>query len=291
MRRTSALFVAAFLVLLPRAAAALDWPVADRVVTGTFGEDRGDHFLNGIDIGGGGQDVHPVLPGELVFRGDEAADYSSLPRGVGTFVVLRHDQGLLTLYAHLQNGSLGPERASYQPVDRIGITGETGDANGPHLHFSVFDLEAGSVVNPLSFLPPLAPRLPPVIRRVAALIGEKRVTLDNGVVLPPGKARILAEAFVLREDVSFSWPMAPASLAVSLDGREVSRITFDSLQVSQGQAVLSGTSLGHGQVYQPDGTLVCAEVDFPPGDTRLTVSVRNAAGAETARTILVSVRQ
>ena len=29
------------------------------------------------------QDVHPVLPGELVFRYDEAADYSSLPRGVG----------------------------------------------------------------------------------------------------------------------------------------------------------------------------------------------------------------
>ena len=85
-----------------------DWPVSARIITGTFGEDRGDHFQNGIDIGGGSQDVHAVLPGELVFRYDEASDYSSLPRGVGSFVVLHHDQDILTLYCHLQNGSLGP---------------------------------------------------------------------------------------------------------------------------------------------------------------------------------------
>jgi hypothetical protein len=48
----------------------LDWPVAARIITGTFGEDRGDHFQDGIDIGGGNQDVHAVLPGELVFRYD-----------------------------------------------------------------------------------------------------------------------------------------------------------------------------------------------------------------------------
>jgi len=284
-------FLVAVLTLVAARAMSLDWPVADRVITGTFGEDRGDHFHNGIDIGGGAQDVRPVLPGELVFRWDEASDYSSLPRGLGTFVALRHGQGLVTLYAHLQNGSLGPPRTSYQPADRLGVIGETGDASGPHLHFAVFDEEAGSAVNPLLFLPPLAARQPPVIRRVFALVGERRLPLENGAVLPPGKVRILAEAFVLREDVSFAWPMAPARLSVSLDGREVSRISFDALQVAHGRSVLSGSELSHGQVYESDGALICAEVALSPGDSRLTVSVRNSSGAETARTILISVRQ
>ena len=35
--------------LLAGSATALDWPVANLIITGTFGEDRGDHFHNGID--------------------------------------------------------------------------------------------------------------------------------------------------------------------------------------------------------------------------------------------------
>jgi hypothetical protein len=281
----------ALLSFLSVPAGALDWPVAVRIITGTFGEDRVDHFHNGIDIGGGSQDVHPVLPGELVFHYDEASDYSSLPRGLGSLVVLRHEQGLFTLYSHLQNGSLGPERESYQPSDRLGVIGETGDANGPHLHFAVFDEEAGSAVNPLAFLPPLAARQPPVIRRLFAALGERRQPLENGAVLAPGPARILVEAYDLREDVSFSWPMAPASVAVSLDGVEQSRISFDALQVARGRSVLSGSGLSHGQAYDPDGVLVCGTVNFKPGDSRLTVTARNPSGTETARTITLSVRQ
>ena len=240
----------------------LDWPVAAKIITGTFGEDRGDHFHNGIDIGGGSQDVHAVLPGELVFRYDEAADFSSLPRGVGSFVVLHHDQDILSLYCHLQNGSLGPLRTSYSPADRLGVIGDTGHADGVHLHFAVFDDEAGSTVNPLSFLPPL-----------------------------PDPAEILAEVYDLREDVSFSWPLAPASVSVSVDGTEVSRLSFDSLQVVEGRAVLNGTTLSRGQVYDSAGYLRCGTVELRPGASSLRITARDLAGNEAVRTISFSVRQ
>ena len=187
--------------------------MAARVITGTFGEDRGDHFHNGIDIGGGTQDVRPVLAGELVFRYDEASDYTSIPRGVGSFVVLRHDQDILSVYAHLQGGSLGPERALYAPGEKLGVTGETGHADGLHLHFTVFDLEAASAVNPLAFLPALADRQPPVIRRLFAAAGDQKTPLDNGVTLKPGRVEILAEVYDLREDVSFRWPLAPSAVS------------------------------------------------------------------------------
>jgi hypothetical protein len=270
---------------------ALDWPVAAKIITGTFGEDRGDHFHNGIDIGGGNQDVHPVLPGELVFRFDEASDYSSLPRGLGTFVVLHHDQDILSLYGHLQNGSLGPERAAYVPADRLGIIGDTGHANGPHLHFTVFDEEAGSTVNPLAFLPPLRDRQPPVIRHVLAALGDLRLPLENGATLKPGRIDILAEVYDLREDVAFSWPLAPASVSVSVDGVEVFRISFDSLQVAGGKAVLGGTTLSRGQVYDSAGILRCGTVELRPGASSLRLVARDLAGNEAVKIISFSVHE
>ena len=42
---------------------ALDWPVQKRIITGTFAQDRGDRFFDGLDIGGGEQEVHAILPG------------------------------------------------------------------------------------------------------------------------------------------------------------------------------------------------------------------------------------
>jgi hypothetical protein len=270
---------------------ALDWPVAVRVITGTFGEDRGDHFHGGIDIGGGSQEVHPVLPGELVFRFDEDSDFSSLPRGVGSFVVLHHDQDILSLYCHLQNGSLGPARTSLVPGDRVGIIGDSGHANGPHLHFAVMDNEAGSMVNPLAFLPPLADRQPPVIRHVLVATGDQRQVLQNGATLRPGHSEILAEIYDLREDVAFSWPLAPAAVSVSLDGAEVFQISFDSLAVVEGKSVLGGTGLSRGMVYDSSGLLRCGAVDLRPGESRLRIAARDVAGNESVTTISFSVRE
>ncbi len=271
-------------------AGALDWPVANHVITGTFGEDRGDHFHNGIDVGGGIQQVHAVLPGELVFRYDDGTDYSSLPRGLGSFVVLRHDQHIRSLYAHLQAGSLGPPRDRYEPADRIGVIGETGHAGDLHLHFTVFDEEAGSTVNPLEFLPAIADRQAPVIRHLYARVGEHRVSLDKGAVLQPGRTEILAEAYDLREDVSFRWPLGPAAAVLALDGRDAARLSFDSLQVAHGRAVLGGSLLSRDQVWDPGGLLICGSLDLKPGDSLLRLAVRDLAGNEAvqAATILVA---
>jgi len=271
-------------------AAALDWPVASRVITGTFGEDRGDHFHNGIDVAGAAQPVRPVLDGELVFRYEDGADYTSLPRGVGSFVVLRHSPHIRTLYAHLQAGSLGPARERYSATDLLGVVGETGHANGPHLHFTVFDEEAGSTVNPLEFLPPSPDHQAPVVRRLYAQVGERQVPLENGTLLRPGRTVILADAYDLREDVAFRWPLGPAAAVLSLDGREVSRIAFDSLQVSRGHTVLGGTPLALRQVWDPGGLLICGSLDLKPGDSALRLAVRDLAGNEGALSVALTIQ-
>jgi hypothetical protein len=285
--------IGALLLLLFSAAPlpCLDWPVAKRIVTGTFGEDRGDHFHNGIDIGGGDQEVHPVLDGELVFRYDENQDYTSLPRGVGSFVVLHHGQDVLSVYSHLVRGSLGPVRASLAPLDRIGIMGDTGHSDGKHLHFSVFDEQTRSFINPLAFLPPRADAQPPVIRRVLLSVGDQLLPLKDGTEVPAGQGEILVEAYDLREDVKFHWPIAPYRVRLVLDGKEAARFAFDSFTVTEGRTVLGGTSLWRERVYGPDELLRCGTVDLRPGSSRLLIAVRDFAGNETLREIAIVVRQ
>ncbi|HNJ33637.1 MAG TPA: hypothetical protein PK881_05295, partial [Leptospiraceae bacterium] len=59
-----------------------------RGLTSTFGESRGDHFHNGVDISSLGEPVHPVAPGKILFaRGIEDDPFSPLI-GPGNFVIV-----------------------------------------------------------------------------------------------------------------------------------------------------------------------------------------------------------
>jgi hypothetical protein len=289
--RLRRLLLALLLLLAALPVMALDWPVKDRILTGTFGEDRGDHFHLGIDIGGGEQEVHPVLGGELVFRYDEGDDYASVPRGVGSFLVLHHSQDILTSYCHLAYGSLGPLRTGYSPLDRIGIIGDTGHSDGKHLHFSVYDEETGSYINPLAFLPALPDAQPPVIKRVLLSVGDQVRPLEPGVTVRPGHGEILVEAYDLREDVKFHWSLAPYSVRFSLDGKEMARILFDSIQATEGRMVVGATGLTRETIYRSDDLIRCGLVELRTGESRLHLAVRDFAGNETVRDIPFTVGQ
>jgi hypothetical protein len=76
-----------------------------------------------------------------------------------------------------------------------------------------------------------------------------------------------------------------------LDGVEVSRISFDSLQVVEGNAVLGGSLLTRSRVYDPGGMLRCGTLDLRPGESHLRLAVRDLAGNETVKTISFTVHE
>lgn len=55
-------------------------------------------------------------------------------RGYGNYVVIRHPNGLETLYGHLSKQLVKPD-AIVRAGDPIGLGGSTGRSTGPHLHF------------------------------------------------------------------------------------------------------------------------------------------------------------
>jgi peptidase M23-like protein/putative peptidoglycan binding protein len=121
---------------------SLDWPVSAPVGDG-FGP-RGDRFHAGIDIlAGTGTPVGAAAPGRVTFAGFAAG-------GWGNLVVVLHDDGVRTLYAHLSR--ISAHRGELVATDtRLGLVGATGDATGPHLHFEV--RVRAAAVDPLPALP------------------------------------------------------------------------------------------------------------------------------------------
>ncbi|HYC83526.1 MAG TPA: peptidoglycan DD-metalloendopeptidase family protein [Candidatus Paceibacterota bacterium] len=102
------------------------WPVRGGIKT------QGIHGNNGIDIGASiGTDVYAALPGQVL-----VARSSGWNGGYGNYVVIRHANGVQTLYSHLSSVAV---RVG-QTVERgegIGTVGNTGRSTGPHLHFEV----------------------------------------------------------------------------------------------------------------------------------------------------------
>ena len=104
-------------------------PIKSRIVTSKFGyraRFRRNHY--GIDINGcTGDTIYAAFAGKVRVRKYDA-------KGFGYYIVLRHDNGLETVYGHLskQLVNVNQEVKSGQP---IGLCGNTGHSFGSHLHF------------------------------------------------------------------------------------------------------------------------------------------------------------
>ena len=125
---------------LPTSPLDLGAPVAAPLGDG-FGP-RGDAFHAGIDfVAPADTPVVSARTGRVVW----AAALGSW----GNTVVVRHGQGVRTLYAHLSRIDVGLlERVS--TGTRLGLVGSTGRSTGPHLHFEV--RLRGAAVDPLGAL-------------------------------------------------------------------------------------------------------------------------------------------
>lgn len=70
-------------------------------------------------------------------------------RGYGYYVVMRHDNGMETVYGHLSRFLVKPDQV-VKAGDPIALGGNTGRSTGPHLHFETRYL--GIAVNPAAII-------------------------------------------------------------------------------------------------------------------------------------------
>ena len=133
------------LVRVGKGSGALQWPLRG-VLYARFGK-KGKEPHDGVDLAApAGQPVKVAAPGTVLFAGDQ--------KGYGLIVIVEHDGGLITLYAHNRDLRVktGQKVREGQVVATVGDSGRT---SGPHLHFEV--RKDGVPVDPLDFLGPVPP--------------------------------------------------------------------------------------------------------------------------------------
>ncbi|HRH26832.1 MAG TPA: peptidoglycan DD-metalloendopeptidase family protein [Parcubacteria group bacterium] len=120
----------------------LAWPLDNVYITQRFGKTVGAQKLytsgshNGVDFRATvGTRVKNVLTGTVVGSGN--TDQYPGCYSFGKWVMVRHDNGLSTIYAHLSVISVNNGQ-KLETGDTIGFSGNTGYSTGPHLHISVY---------------------------------------------------------------------------------------------------------------------------------------------------------
>lgn len=154
----------------------LRWPLDNVFVTQQFGKtvdasrlyQSGTH--DGVDFRASvGTPIKAALSGTVYEINLGAVQYCQY----GKWVLVKHNNGLTTLYAHLSNINV-TKGQEVSTGEVLGYAGNTGYATGPHLHFTVYASEALSLkqyacksgssvtipiapvnayLNPLSYLP------------------------------------------------------------------------------------------------------------------------------------------
>lgn len=112
------------------------------VITSNYGSRWGTtHY--GLDIANDvGTPVVAVMDGEVIDSGPAS--------GFGLWVRIRHDDGTVTVYGHI-NETLVAEGQPVTAGEQIATMGNRGLSTGPHLHFEVH-LDGERKTNPLAWL-------------------------------------------------------------------------------------------------------------------------------------------
>ncbi len=119
------------------------WPVNGKILS-SFGPKEGGLHNDGINIKTPqGAEIRAAEAGVVAYAGDEL-------RGYGNLLLIRHDGGWITAYAHNEKLMVSRgDRVSRGQV--IASAGSTGGVRDPQLHFEI--RKGRQAVDPLNYLP------------------------------------------------------------------------------------------------------------------------------------------
>jgi len=140
----------------------LNWPL-DGVLTQKYGYTPYSKrlyaagFHNGIDVSSSyGEPIRAAKDGTILAIGN-CGKYA-----YGKWIMVKHENGLTTLYGHMSNYGAYKTGNSVKTGDIIGYEGSTGYSTGPHLHFGVYATETVEIQKTWYGMLPLGAHIDPM---------------------------------------------------------------------------------------------------------------------------------
>ena len=256
----------------------MQWPVADPVVSATFGP-VSDVFLDGLELRGSGPDVRAVSSGRVIFSDvHENVDEPSY-----RLLVIEHEDGFRSLYSG----------HGFRPLDVGGKRVREGDMIGHllegSLRFRIYDTDQDHYVNPLNFLPELPDDQAPEIREVRLEGGGEGVTLEDGISVQAGDYEIVVKISDTGSDGKTDW--APYRLSMSYMGDRLHFLTFNTLAEEEGRHYVSDeTAISLTSLLKYEGWLNLGRVRLIPGRAILGIGAEDFSGNGVDRQYVIEVR-
>lgn len=251
--------------------------------SGTFGELRSTHFHAGDDYRTQqrvGLQLYAVAEGYISRLRVQAG-------GGGHSLYITHPNGYTSVYLHMDrfapayaerikaeqyrlqrfdvNLELGPDEFPVRQGDRIGLAGNTGSSQGPHLHFEIRDTETQDPINPQLFGLHFPDKTPPLIQGITVYDlgtqvfnehtprrtfkpvsggGSGQYRLDRSdPIRVNGRFGVGIQTIDRHDGSNFS--MGVYSIELLLDGSPVSTVVFEKLSFSTSGSIHSYTDYPH----------------------------------------------
>lgn len=115
--------------IIPAAKSGYVWPVKGKIIS-SYGPKTGKLFNDGVNIAAPrGTPVQAASDGVVAYTGSDLGSY-------GNLILIRHNSGVMTAYAHLQN-IIVKKGDKVKMGNVIGAVGSSGMVNDSQLHFEI----------------------------------------------------------------------------------------------------------------------------------------------------------
>lgn len=271
------------MIILAVSNVSFRWPVKDGVITSTFGESRGDHFHDGVDVISPDDDVNPVDKGTLLYVWNKFFFPLDNYWGGGNYKVIAHDNGLISVYMHLQD--VDNLKQIYGDADTIGQIGNTGHSYGKHLHFSLLDQKKRESINPLTMMPPYVDQKAPEIMNFYIRIDNKYIRInDNSDIRLTKHYPLLIE---IKDTIKGNENLGLFRIKAVFNGKEV--LNYDTSSIGYSSDGLAVKGKTYNDLFDEKGYYKLDGIVYKEGFNYITVAVSDFNGNQSEKNFTINV--
>ena len=257
---------------------AFDWPtskIESEKITTYFAQKSGNSMGTFVTL----KETEEVLSSDngntLIILEDSKDDTDFFPSALGTAVIVRHDDNLISVYSHLDKYTIKTTDYSYNisKHDEIAKTGNSGFVKDENtLEFQIVDVKEKKAINPLLLLPQPA-QLPPL--SVSNIIIKNK----NGVAYEMQYAKAFMagtyKIYFKRNELAM-----PFKTSILINGEQTDEISYTSLNQEDGKCNVTGKrNYSNAEIYPDEKLMLAGEAVLKQGKATISLIFTDIKGS------------